>query len=83
MEHLSPDEQEISPTKYPIRTLSAYTIEGEKVSGYGVSLTGEEAKAILLAAGRRTVQNLADENGISTAVFESLNNKCLVYFSDF
>ena len=24
-----------------------------------------------------------NENGISTSIFESLNNKCLVYFSDF
>ena len=53
------------------------------MSGYGVSLTGEETRAILFADGRKTVQNLADENGISTAVFDSLNNKCLVYFSDF
>lgn len=83
MEHLSHDEQEISPAKYPIRTLGAYTVEGEKVSGYGVSLTGEEARAILLTDGRRTVQNLTDENGISPAVFNSLNNKYPVYFSDF
>ena len=83
MEHLLPGEQEISPKKYPIRTLSAYTVEGEKVLGYGVSLTVEEARAILLADGRKTVQNLADENGISPAVFDSLNNKCIMYFSDF
>ncbi|MBQ6774752.1 MAG: radical SAM protein [Synergistaceae bacterium] len=83
MEHLSPDEQKISPAKYPVRTLSAYAIEDDKVSGYGVNLSGEEARAILFANGRRTVQDLSDENGIAPAVFESLNNKCLVYFSDF
>ena len=83
MEHLSHDEQEFSPTKFPVRTLSAYTVDGDKVAGYGVSLSGEEGRAILFADGRRTVKKIAEENGISPAVFESLNNKCLVYFSDF
>lgn len=47
----SPNEQEISPTKYPIRTLSTYILEGDNFSGYGVSLTGDETRAILFADG--------------------------------
>ena len=83
MDHLSPNEQKISPAKYPVRTLSAYATEWDKVSAYGVSLSVEKSRAILFVDRKRIVQNLADENGISLAVFESLNNKCLIYFSNF
>lgn len=83
MRHLSADEQEFSPTKYPVRSAGAYIVEGDSVSGYGFRISGDEAKLFLLSDGRMTVQEIAEQTHISPAVFMSLNDKCLVYFSAF
>lgn len=85
--HASEEEQTIEEYKYPIRTISNYDYYPGRFIAQGVELKGVEADAIYWANGRNTVQEVSDILGVEIEflkeIFSGLNERCLVYYSEF
>lgn len=87
MRHLKPEEQECTSSSYPVRTMSEYTINEEIVSERGHKENGLDAKLIMLADGKNQIHEIASYVCLNVDelmnAYRSLNDKCLVYFSEF
>jgi len=85
--HMAPEEQSCESHKFPIRTIGGYWLEEDKFAAQGIELTGLEKDAVLLADGRKTVAEIGQGLGIACErmleVYSGLNDRCLVYFSEF
>ena len=87
MRHLKPEEQECTSYSYPVRTMSEYIIDDDTVNERGHEESGLNAKLIMLADGKRQIHEISaytclDEEDV-IKIYRELNDKCLVYFSEF
>ncbi len=87
MRHLKPEEQECTSLSYPVRTMSEYVIESDSISEGICTVSGIEAKLLLLADGKRQIHEIAEYTCLSVDavinIYRELNDKCFVYFSEF
>ena len=87
MRYLKPEEQECTSRSYPVRTMSGYVIDGDSVSEGIRTVSGMEAKMLLLADGKKQVHEIAECTCLSLDavinIYRELNDKCMVYFSEF
>ena len=83
--HLSEKEQTFSADGYMIRTFEDFSIVDEKMCTEVGTFLGEERDVLLNATGIYSVTDLASKLSISIErlqeIFESLNERCLVYMS--
>ena len=80
-------EQECSLEKYPIRTVEGYLLDGATFCAEGICLEGEYKDAILYADGSKTISEIIiamkkTEKEV-LEIYKNLNDRCLVYFSEF
>lgn len=87
LEHLSEKEQEFYSKYYIIRTFEDYKIDNDlMVSDVGV-FTGLQKEVLLNAVGILSAEEMAKQFGTTVEEIESvyriLNEKCLVYMTEF
>ena len=87
IKHLGNGEQEYSEIKYPVRTIGCYKNQDGQLESDGIILKGEEKEYIMLADGRRSIKEISAYTGESVEavkrIYSKLNDRCLVYFSEF
>lgn len=85
--HLDEQEQTIEVCKFPIRTISEYIYVDGVLSAIGVELMGMEAKCVLWADGKRSIEEIARQEGINLhnimRIYATLNERGFLYFSEF
>lgn len=85
LRHLSEQEQTFSDNGYIIRTFEDFVIEEDKMCTEVGTFTGVERDILLNATGIYSVMDMSIKLSISIdriqKIFESLNNRCLVYIS--
>ena len=85
--HMSWEEQSCEIHKYPIRTIGGYWLEGDRFVAQEIELASLEKDAILLADGRKTIAEICKQLEVDCErmvdVYLHLNDRCLVYFSEF
>ncbi len=85
LQHLTIEEQSFAPDAYPIRTVEDFFLEGECMVTEIGTFSGMEKELLLNASGVYTAGELADQLGLTTeqmkALFQRLNERCLVYMS--
>lgn len=85
--HVSEEEQTISSSKFPIRTINNYCYNNGIFQAQDIEVRGAEAAALYWANGKKTILEIAkilqcDETELKK-IYRGLNEKCLIYFSEF
>lgn len=87
LEHMSDEEQIFSPYKYIIRTFEDIVLEEDKLLSEVGEFYGKEKDILLNATGIYTAEEMACHIGITLneleEIYTILNDKCLVYMSEF
>lgn len=85
LRHLSEREQCFAAERYPIRTFEDYVLREEVLHTEAGDFTGTERDLLLYATGIYTAQEIADLLNMQIEemkqAFLSLNNRCLLYMS--
>lgn len=85
LRHLSEQEQTFSDNGYIIRTFEDFVMEEDKMCTEVGTFTGVERDILLNATGIYSVTDMSIKLSVSIhtiqEIFESLNNRCLVYMS--
>ncbi len=80
-------EQECTLEKYPIRTIEGYRIEELAFCAQGICLEGLYKDAILYADGSKIISEIVsimEKTEVEVLeIYKNLNDRCLVYFSEF
>ena len=83
--HLSEEEQTFHPDWYPIRTFEDYSLIDDIMSTNVGTFSGLEKEFLLRATGIYTAKDISEISNVSIAIvqaiFEKLNDRCLVYMS--
>lgn len=87
MRHFDIREQTIDSHKFPVRTVSEYIYKEDVLLAGDVKLQGMDAKYVVWADGRRSICEIAEQEGIVLEQvldkYTELNEKGYVYFSKF
>ncbi len=87
MRHFDIREQTIDSHKFPVRTVSEYIYKEDVLLAGDVKLQGMDAKYVVWADGRRSICEIAEQEGIVLEhvldKYTELNEKGYVYFSKF
>lgn len=85
LQHLSEEEQRFRTDYYPIRTFEDYVLREEILRTEAGDFTGTERDLLLYATGIYTAREIADLLKVPIEeierVYFSLNNRCLLYIS--
>lgn len=87
LEHLSDKEQNFCGEYFIIRTFEDYKIENDEMISDVGTFSGLQKKVLLNAVGILTAQEMANKFGTTVeeigSVYRILNEKCLVYMTEF
>lgn len=87
IKHLGNGEQEYSENKYPVRTICNCRHQNMEIEFNGIVLRREEREYIMLADGKRNIKEISVLKGETIeyvkSVYDILNDRCFIYFSDF